>query len=269
MGRSKGRDNDKKLFNNDKNILTGRKLKRYEAKNKLNRPLVNYTPEGKNGTIGEFILLVSLILIIIAGSAGLTYKRGNQITASTHQRQALEANSYIETIWIEDNANWIHGKMKIVDAMTNFANKTGVQPTLIIKNPGENGDFTEEQFKAHIQERYNILCPDEAHLVFGIYDVGDGTYKTEYIIGDLAKTVLDEEAMNILKDYLIYEYEKTIDKEQMFINVFNKSATRIMTVTIPLYMYVFGGFSVIVTIFGIYFVINKKMKQITVSTISE
>ena len=89
-----------------------------------------------------------------------------------------------------------------------------------------------EALQAFADETYDSLFSDEGHYLLVFYDNGAGGYSWAYAVGTQAKTIMDNEANEILADYIDrYYYDNTITDEEFFSLSFEKTADRIMTVT--------------------------------------
>ena len=85
---------------------------------------------------------------------------------------------------------------------------------------------------AYAEELYPQLFTDEGHFLLVFCDDDRGSYNCGYVVGSQAKTVMDDEAVAILADYLDRYYnDYSISEEEIFSNTFEDTGERIMTVT--------------------------------------
>ena len=114
--------------------------------------------------------------------------------------------------------------------MREFYRLTGVQPYLYLL---PNGSVTSTvELTAMAEELYSQLFTDEGHFLLVFCDNGSGSYNCGYTAGLQAKTVMDDEAVAILADYLDRYYnDYSISEEEIFSNTFAQTGERIMTVT--------------------------------------
>ena len=175
-------------------------------------------------------VIFSLVLFFSFGSASGTSSGG--ITASTVERTALPKGAVTETAYYQDNLGWIGNSTTLTAGMKNFYQKTGVQPFLYLTdNIDGSHSPSDAQVESYANELYDELFTDEAHLLLIFMEYGDN-YHTWYVTGNQAKTVLDNEAMDILLDYIDrYYYDQGLMDEQMFSKAFDDGATRMMKVT--------------------------------------
>ncbi len=136
-----------------------------------------------------------------------------------------------ETGYYTDENDWINNKTLLQKGLKNFYNKTGVQPYLYITdsiNGTHDPDMSQLTFFA--EQLYDELFTDEAHLLLVFFEYDSGEYMTSYVTGSQAKTVIDDEAGDILLDYLDKYYYYDMSDEQYFSKSFDDAAERIMKV---------------------------------------
>ena len=213
-----------------------------------------------------FIILVTMIpALFFSLPSGSNSGSSGTVTASTIKREALPRGAVNETGYYTDELGWIGSSTALTSGMRNFYQQTGVQPHLSITdsiNGSHNPSTAEvEQF---INETYNTLFTDEAHLLLVFFEYNDN-YHTWYLAGNQAKTVLDNEAMDILLDYIDrYYYDQNLTDEQMFSKAFDEAGKRIMTVTtspwVPV-LIVAGILAILVVVF-LWWKSYKKQKNL-------
>jgi uncharacterized membrane protein len=179
------------------------------------------------------VLLVILLVIFavqdfIPGSGG-----SGGVTRSTVQREALPRGSVVETGYYTDELNWIQNRTTLTAGMRNFYQRTGVQPYLYITdNINGSASPSVSEAEAFAQALYDELFQDEAHLLVIFFEPRPSYYHTWYLAGRQAKAVLDDEAMDILLDYIDrYYYHDRYNEEQFFSMAFDDASKRIMAVT--------------------------------------
>lgn len=178
------------------------------------------------------IIAVILIVFIIALVPTCQGSGGNvNITKSTVVRQPLPRGSVTETGYYTDTLGWIGNKTKLTAGMKNFYQKTGVQPYLYITD-NINGSYnpTVEVAEEFAGSLYDNLFRDEAHLLLIFFEPYPNEYSTYYLAGRVGKTVIDEEAADILLDYIDRYYSYDLTNEEFFSKAFNDAGKRIMTV---------------------------------------
>lgn len=233
------------------------------------RPASNRGGCGCLGVSIAVILVMVLIAVFFLAAPAQNNSGGaaGGVTASTIAREALPKGSVNETEYYTDELGWIGNSTTLIAGMKNFYQKTGVQPYLYLTDTVEGSHSpTNDQLDQFAHAKYDALFTDEAHLllVFFEYD-SSGQPKVWYVAGSQAKTVLDDEAMNILLDYIDrYYYDSSLTDEQMFSKSFDNAGERIMSVTtspwIP--VLIVAGVLVILVVLFLWWRSHKKQKNL-------
>ena len=222
------------------------------------------TPK-KSGLSGwKIFWLVLLGLIIISSMLPKnfvnTVANEKTITKSTVNRQRLDSDYTKSDVWYRDDLGWITSPTTLHKGLQHFYDKTGVQPFLYITDDvGSSGYATDEQLEKFGNEVYDKYFDDECHLVVVFYEK-DGKYRSFYVTGTEAKTVIDSEAGEILLDYIDHYYYSNYEESEFFSRSFSEAADRIMRVT-PNYRAVIFIFLLILVIVILLFRWWKKKKK--------
>ena len=198
------------------------------------------TPQESTGGCGCGTLFVLLCAALLAwalfsafGCAGSGDGAGSGAYASassTHQREKLPAGTAQITPYYNDlDGDWIHNTAVLETGLRAFADETGVMPYVYILPNGYTTSTAELTQTA--QEVYAQNFDDEGHFVLVFCDNGSGGYNCGYCVGSAARSVMDDEAVGILRDYLDRYYTSDYSDEEYFGKVFADTASRIMTVT--------------------------------------
>ena len=207
------------------------------------------------------VMVVLFVLAIIGGvisevggtvsSAGSSGSSGS-VAKSTVQREALPASASNETGYYTDEEDWFARPSDLESGLKYFYQKTGVQPYVYVV--GSSHGTTLSALQTFADEQYDELFTDEAHYLMVFYDDGSGGYSWAFSVGNQAKTVMDNEANEILADYIDrYYYDNTITDEEFFSLSFEKTADRIMTVTKPASAYIMPVVGVIAVLLIAFF----------------
>lgn len=199
-----------------------------------------------SGCLSGCITTFAPVLMIFAFAFGFAfYRMGDSvlpaaltIERSTIARDALPEDrcTPIDEWYQDDWGDWIteDTEDELIDGLEYFYDKTGVQPYLWIT--GEEGEnYRSEGSVEELGEtRYEELFgEDEGHMlvIFREYPNGSGNYIETVIPGyDAEAVVMDEQAEEILLDYLDYYYsDDSLNEAEFFSMAFQKSADRIMT----------------------------------------
>lgn len=184
------------------------------------------------------------------------------ITKSTVKRQKLDKKYTTSTAFFVDELNWIKDANYLNSGLKEFYDKTGVHPLLYITDT-VNGTKapTEADMTKYADQLYSRLCPDEGHmlLLFHCLDESED-YSMWYTCGAQAKTVMDNEACNILMDYIDSYFYTEKTESEMFADAYKMAAHRIMTKTTSpvVYVVIFAG---IIGILLVLFMWWKKRKE--------
>ncbi len=194
-------------------------------------------PDNRGGGKGcgcSALLFVCVILLILGVfifvlSPGET---GGDIAKSTVEREPLPEGSVRLTDYYSDEEGWITNPSRLTQGMKKFYKMTGVQPYLYIASQVDGTtEPTVAQLSAFSDGLYDTLFDDEAHFLLVFCDTGYGGFRCGYTAGRLAKSVMDDEAISVLNDYLDRYYSSDMSDEEFFSESFGKTAERIMTVT--------------------------------------
>ena len=168
-------------------------------------------------------------------------KLGFGITRSTVVREMLPADDCdpIDAWYQDDWGTWITEgsgeEAALIDGLEYFYEKTGVQPYLWITGEEVGAEYQSEgSLEDWAEDKYaELFGEDEGHLliVFREYPDESGDYICTVTPGYNASTVvMDDQAREILLDYIDYYYEKTeYDEGEFFEMALKKAADRIMT----------------------------------------
>jgi hypothetical protein len=226
-------------------------------------PRANGGKGGKGkGFIGIIvaILVVAVLAVSIGNLASCnTTTTATSIAASTHNRTALDTTDAFESPAYTDlDGNWIERGAVLEVGLKDFYEMTGVMPYVYIL-PNGTSDSTEELQK-EAEELYPKLFSDERHILLVFCDNNKGGFTCGYYVGSAARSVMDDEAIEILADYLNANYQNlNISEEQVFSNTFASTAERIMEKTTSIWPTV-AVCAVIVVVAGVVFVLVRKQQ---------
>ena len=183
-----------------------------------------------NSGCGRVFLTVFVVLLVVVLIAGVLIAIGGSsasVGASTVSREKLPASATQSTAFYEDTAGWISHRSELERGLKSFYKATGVHPYLYITEHLPAGETPQ----CLAESLYDQRISDEGHFLLVFYDNGQGGYDCGYVVGAEAKTVMDDEAVGILADYLNRYYTSDLSDEEFLSAVFEKTGERIMTVT--------------------------------------
>lgn len=211
--------------------------------------------------------IVVLVIILIAVFGSFSGGSGD-ITTSTVNREKLDAQYVtLSDKWYDDSAmGWIASGKVLERGLRDFYDKTGVQPYLVITDAVEGAvNPTGDEVWSYANKVYDQMFKDEGHMVF-VFQCQDGS--TDYMMaaatGAQAKAVVDDEALEILYDYVDYYFYSDYDEDEFFAKSFQKAADRMMTKTtnpVIVIALVVGGVGALFVIFLIIKNVHKRQKE--------
>jgi len=193
-------------------------------------------------TLLLMLVLVAFVIAIVSYAGNFAtpqYWGGQQasdpfpgVIPSTIIRTPLPAGSAVETgPLFTDHLGWIANQSQLAVGMRNFHQATGVRPHLYLigeiygtQNP------TNDQLLSFAQTRYDELFNDEAHVLLLFFENANQDYGMVVVPGNQARSVLDQEAQDILLDFVGRYYYMDISEEELFSRAFDAAAERIMHV---------------------------------------
>ena len=186
-------------------------------------------------------IMIGTFYYIKTGTVPVVDKLGFGIQRSTVAREKLPADDCdpIDEWYQDDWGTWITEgsgeEAALIDGLEYFYEKTGVQPYLWITGEDVGKEYQSEgSLEDWAEDKYvDLFGEDEGHLliVFREYPDESGDYICTVTPGYNASTVvMDDEAREILLDYIDYYYEKTEYNEgEFFEQALMKAADRMMT----------------------------------------
>lgn len=192
-------------------------------------------------------IIVVLLFSLLGSVSSCDSSFSNGIAASTVEREALPAGTAQTTPRhvTDEDGGWISDINVFESGMDTFADLTGVEPYVYIL---PNGSVTSTAELGSIaRATYDELFDDEAHFLLVFCDDGAGSFNCGYAVGSQAKTIMDDEAIGILADYLDrYYQDMSLSEEEIFSKAFADTAERIMTKTVSPLAYIVPGVVVVV-----------------------
>ena len=214
------------------------------------------------GCLAAIVLAIVVIVITMAfGSFASCARSDGSVGASTHQREALAAGMAVETgYYTDESGDWIRDSAALERGLETFFAETGVQPYVYILPNGTS--TSESELAARAEELYDELFTDEAHFLLVFCDDGQGSYTCGYAVGSAAKTIMDDEAIGILADYLDRNYQDlSLSEEEIFADTFAQTAERIMHVTTSPVVYIAGAAAVVAIVALVIYLVRRRSQE--------
>ena len=153
-----------------------------------------------------------------------------QVIPSTIVREPLPAGSAIETgSLFTDRLGWITNQTALTTGMRSFHQATGVRPHLyIVGEIDGNTRPTDQQLMDFAQGLYDQMFDDEAHVLLVFFEDVYPYFGMVVVPGSQARSVMDQEAQDILMDFVTRFYYMDISEEEVFSGAFQSAGERIM-----------------------------------------
>jgi uncharacterized membrane protein len=179
------------------------------------------------------VIVILVVFLIVFTVVFLSSGGGTEVTKSTVAREPLPTGSVNETDYYADNLGWIGNKTELIAGLEHFYKKTGVQPYLFITDTVNGSHYPSSgDLEVFANKLYDELFTDEAHILLVFFEYTPSHYMDYYVTGTQAKGVIDDEAGDILLDYIDkYYYDSSMSEEQFFSKAFYDAADRVMKVT--------------------------------------
>ena len=180
--------------------------------------------QGRN----SMLVIIVVLVIVIIYTFYTQISMNASITKSTIQRVKIESSFDSRTdVCFTDESGAVEDERSFRNAADQFHQATGVIPYIYFAE--SDNQTSPEELDKKAADFYKANFSDEDHFLV-IFDGLQGTYYMGSAIGENAKTVIDEEALNIFKDYLTKFYlERQTNNQTYMANTLIYSSERMMT----------------------------------------
>lgn len=219
------------------------------------------------GCLPSVLSAVTMIIIffVVMTLAISLSTGGSDVMTSSRDREPLD-KQYVTLTgdWYRDDiGDWISDEVTLKRGMRQFYEETGVAPYLYLTETVYGSSRpTESEMNAFANELYDSLFVDEGHLlvIFQEYD-SDGQYYSYYLAGKQAKTVIDDEAGEILLDYIDHYYYSDLTEDELFATAFSKAGERMMERTKSPLERMMMPIIIVVTLVVLFFILKAVFKR--------
>lgn len=178
-----------------------------------------------------FGLIASLVMFIIACFICIPMAVGSftSITETSEVVREPLPTSYANgtPYYTDEDGDWIYNESKLNPGMREFYDNTGVWPYVYILPNGYTTNADKLQKTA--EELYSELFNDEAHFLMVFCDDNTGGYNWGYCVGADAKTIMDDDALVTMNNFLERNYDNlNLSEEEIFSKTFASTSQRIM-----------------------------------------
>ena len=191
---------------------------------------------GHGGGCGSFLMVIVVLVLLVSVISmfnnwnpvgGVTETQVTTITP-TRVREPLVGVANNVGPWYTDNLGWIQNRTQMETGLREFFTRTGVRPHVYITGSIDgNTAPTSADMESFASARYGELFRDEGHLLLVFFEYGDAVEVLAYP-GAQAGLLMDQEAIDILLDYIAFYYVADVSEELFFSNAFGGAAQRIM-----------------------------------------
>lgn len=188
-------------------------------------------PRRRRGSMLWIIILVVLFVLLIAGMFGCS-SGDDSIGASTYNREKIQNPAPYDASDIVDEAGFFEDPAGTGQRLKTFYDKTGIQPYIVIEDydPSLQTDAQKEAYAKAYYDEY--ISNEDTFLYMYFADADpDSVGYMQTVNGKNIESVMDSQAVDIFWDYLDSEWTTDKSTDDMFVDVFDKTADRIMTKT--------------------------------------
>lgn len=187
-------------------------------------------PRRRSSSLFGLVLIFVVIIFCLAMCAGCNTSDDESIGASTYNREKIESGIAYNADCIVDEENFFDNPQKTGQRLKAFYDKTGVQPEIVIKSY-DSKLKTDEQKQKYAEKYYDEHINNEDTFLYMYFADADpnavGFMST--VNGKNVQSVMDDQAVSIFWDYMDSEWTSDQSTDDMFVDVYTKTADRIMT----------------------------------------
>lgn len=184
---------------------------------------------GRTGvTLTTILSILIVIAVLVAMFSSMSGSVG--IPKSTVNREKVNTGVSFQNDCIIDEIGWFDNVSSASRDLQYFYNKTGIQPFIYLRDydPALSTDsakdaFAEQWYEENIDNEGTFL-----YMYFAERDVDNDVGYMVYVNGKQITTVMDAEAVDIFWAYLDNAWYTDMSTDDMFAQIFTKTADRIM-----------------------------------------
>lgn len=190
---------------------------------------VYYNPGRASGCLipGVVMFIVLIIIFAMLGSIG---NDSYDVPKSTANREKVDTGVAFQNNCIVDEIGWFDNISSASRDLQYFYDKTGIQPFVYLKDYDSNLN-TDAEKQAYAESWYETNIDNEGtflYMYFAEQDVDNDVGYMVYVNGKQISTVMDAEAVDIFWAYLDNAWYTDMSTDDMFVQIFTKTADRIM-----------------------------------------
>lgn len=185
-------------------------------------------PPRKNfGPVVAAVILIILAVVLVVCSG---MPSGKGVKANGTNRERLELGYGYDSDNVVDELGWLSSEATVSRGLRKFYDATGVTPYVALVSRPDVTLAGPEAENGYAEEQFGELCATEGAVLFMYFDSGvEGEDGNGYlVIGKQAGPIMDAEAIEIFWNYADQLWYEDISEDDMFVQMFNKTAGRIM-----------------------------------------
>lgn len=219
---------------------------------------------GVSSRAGGWITIVVILMILIF-SFGFSSSKGKDIPASTVNREKVDTGVAFHNNFIVDELGWFDNIPKTERRLKDFYDKTGIQPYIVL-HKYDSSLTTEAEKEAYARDYYSKNIDNEGTFLFMYFaeqDTDNDVGYMCYVNGKQITSVMDSEAIEVFWAYTDNNWYSDMSTDDLFVNIFDKTADRIMdksTTTKDVLIIIFKVVAIVSVIWGTILVIRVKRK---------
>lgn len=174
------------------------------------------------------VLLVAVLAWFVASRVS-----ASRVPASSSGREPIATGIAFDNDCVIDELGWFDDVGKASRKLRNFYDETGIQPFVYLRayDPSLTSDeektrFAEDWYEANIENESTFLF-----VYFAEENQDEDVGYMAYVNGKQVTSVMDAEAVNIFWSYVDNNWYTDKSTDQMFADIFDSTARRIMTRT--------------------------------------
>lgn len=176
-----------------------------------------------------WIIVLVVLAMLVFGMCGCA-KDDNDITISGYNREKIDNPNPYNADCIVDEVGFFENPTQTGQKLKTFYDKTGIQPEIVILdyNSRLSTDAQKEEYASAYYDKYISDEDTFLYMYFADEDPDEVGYMAT-ASGKETMSVMDDQAVSIFWDYIDSEWTSDQSTDEMFVNVFDKTADRIMT----------------------------------------
>lgn len=198
-------------------------------------PMVPPPPRrfGRSRHSGGFsaALLFVIILVFIVFCFAVAGSNSAGAVSNSKNREKADTGITYQNDCIIDELGWFDNITRTERELQHFYNETGVQPYIVLK-AYDSTLVTDSEKDAYAEAWYTENIDNEGTLLYMYFAEEDTDNDVGYmtlINGKQISSVMDSEAIEIFWNYMDNQWYGDASTDDMFVNVFTKTADTIMT----------------------------------------